>query len=778
MPTNSLSFRIVVFFVGLLAAVLIAAFLVVNAADLRISHDTSAKELRTGERIFHRLLEQRGAQLQQAANVVALDFGFRQAVATGETDTIVSVLQNHGSRIHAQLVMLSSLDNHILADTVRPERRGAAYPFPQLLKQRQDTTAPTDVEWIDGRLYQLVAVPVQAPITIGWVTMGFVIDDNTVHDLAELSGLQVSLLGRAKARWQGFASSLPEDSRNALADALPAHPAVTDRITLAGEDYEYRLSPLGGQEEQAIFGLFTRSVRESLAPFYALQKTLVVLAGIALLVCLAVGLQIARRITGPLVALAGVAQRIQRGDYRQTFETADQSEIGQLSGSLAHMQVAIAEREAEISKLAFQDTLTGLPNRLRFNQLLTEAIANASRTETALAVLLIDLDRFQQINDTLGHPMGDRVLQEVGARLREVIRQEDVVARLSGDEFALFLPGAQVSDAMHTIVRIHHVFDRRFELDGRPLDLRASVGAAGYPEHGSDATELIRCADLAMYRAKRSGQREALYDPSYLTFRQEHLSLLGDLQQAVERDELTLHFQPKVRVANGLAAEAEALVRWIHPERGFVPPSDFIPFAEQTGYIKEVTRWVLAKAVEQAGHWAREGKPIKVSVNLSTRDLKDEHLPVLVGELLSRFELDPTLLCLEITESGFMEDPGHALGILRRLRTLGVGLAIDDYGTGFSSLAYLRQLPITELKIDRAFVLELDHNLSDRMIVQSTIEMAHRLGLKVVAEGVESQAIVDVLASLECDLIQGYFYSKPIPAEAFRRWCDERLAVA
>ena len=778
MPTHSLAFRIVVFFVGLLATVLIAAFVVVSAADLRISHDTAATELHTGERVFHRLLEQRSAQLQQAANVVALDFGFRQAVATGETDTIVSVLQNHGSRIHAQLVMLSSLDNRILADTVRPERRGTPYPFPQLLKQPQDARVPTDVEWIDGRLYQLVAVPVQAPITIGWVTMGFVVDDATVRDLSELSGLQVSLLGQANGAWRSFASGLPQTQRDALAGTLPAHPAVSDRIELGGEAYEYRLSQLGGQNGQTIYGLFTLSVRESLAPFYALQKTLVVLAGIALLVCLAAGLKIARRITGPLRDLAEVARRIQRGDYRQTLDTPDQTEIGQLSGSLAHMQAAIAEREAEISKLAFQDTLTGLPNRLRFNQLLGSAIADAARVNGPLAVLLIDLDRFQQINDTLGHPTGDRVLQEVGTRLREAIRQEDIVARISGDEFALFLPGARYSDAMHTITRIHHVFDRRFELDGRPLDLRASVGVAGYPEHGSDATELMRCADLAMYRAKRSGQREALYDPSYLTFRQEHLSLLGDLQRAVERNELTLYFQPKVQLSDGLAREAEALVRWIHPERGFVPPGDFIPFAEQTGYIREVTRWVLAHAIQQAGEWAQADKPIKVSVNLSTRDLKDEHLPVLVGELLTRYTLDPTLLCLEITESGFMEDPGHALGILKRLRALGVGLAIDDYGTGFSSLAYLRQLPITELKIDRAFVLELDRNLSDRMIVQSTIEMAHRLGLHVVAEGVETQAIVDVLAGLGCDLIQGYFYSKPVPGEAFRQWCDARLALA
>jgi len=314
-------------------------------------------------------------------------------------------------------------------------------------------------------------------------------------------------------------------------------------------------------------------------------------------------------------------------------------------------------------------------------------------------------------------------------------------------------------------------------LDGRALDLRASVGAAGFPEHGDDATDLLRCVDLALYRAKRSGERQALYDPSYRTFRQEHLSLLGDLQRAVERNELTVYYQPKVHLASGRADEAEALVRWMHPERGFVPPGDFIPFAEQTGYIKEVTRWMLAHVIKQAGAWAEAGRPVKVSVNLSTRDLLDSTLPQQVAERLEQARLAPEYLCLEITESGFMEDPSHALGILRKLRALGVGLAIDDYGTGFSSLAYLRQLPITELKIDRAFVLELDHNASDALIVRSTIELGQRLGLKVVAEGVETQAIVDVLTEMGCDLIQGYFYSKPLPAEAFLKWRAERLAL-
>ncbi|WP_374355579.1 EAL domain-containing protein [Chitinimonas sp.] len=772
----SLAFRIVVFFVSLLAGVLVLTFALVSAANLQISQNTSAAELKTGERVFHRLLETRGEQLRQAASVLALDFGFKQTIALNDRDTLRSALQNQGNRIHAQLLMVSGLDNRIQADTQHPEREGRTYPFASLLNKASEMGGASAIQWVDGQLYQLVVVPVKAPVVIAWVTIGFVIDDRSAKELRELSGLQVSLLGWRQGSWAMFASTLRPLQRSLLPAQLQPGADKPGRIVLGDEAFATLLTPLGGTASEPVYALLAQSIDQSLAPFYKLQGTLIALAGVALTICLLAGMRIARRITGPLRALARVAGHIEQGDYRQSIDIRDSSEIGRLAGSLSHMQNAIAEREAEITKLAYQDVLTGLPNRVRFNQLLARAIEETGQSG-ALTVLLIDLDRFQQINDTLGHPTGDRVLVEVAARLAEAVRDHDVVARLSGDEYALLLPGIPSTEALHTISRIHTVFDRRFELDGRPLDLRASIGAASYPEHGSDAIDLLRCADLAMYRAKRGGERQAIYDPSYRTFRQEHLSLLGDLQLAVERNELTVYYQPKVSLHTGEANEAEALVRWIHPERGFVPPGDFIPFAEQTGYISEVTRWVLRHVMDEAGRWAKAGAPVKVSVNLSTRDLLDPSLVAFVADGLARAGLPPALLCLEITESGFMEDPSHALGILKQLRGLGVGLAIDDYGTGFSSLAYLRQLPITELKIDRAFVLELDHNQSDAMIVRSTIELGHRLGLKVVAEGVETQAIVDVLRSMDCDLIQGYFYSKPLPVQAFIDWRQQRAAA-
>ncbi|GLR12107.1 phosphodiesterase [Chitinimonas prasina] len=775
MRIRSLTSRIVVFFTSLLALVLVATFVLVSVANLRISRQNAAHELVTGERIFRRLLEQQGQQLTQAVSALATDYGFRQAIGTGDTDTIASALANHGGRIKADLVMLSRLDNTIQADTVKPERVGKAYPFVDLLEKAGERGGASGIERIDGKLYQLVVVPIKAPIVIGWVTMGFEINDEIAADLKALAGLQVSFLGRNQGGWNLLASTLPPAQRIALNGTLSDR-QMAGRLALEEEDYEIRLAKLADTPEGPIHALLARSLKEAMAPFYALQGTLVVLALVAIVVFLLAGIRIASRITGPLRDLAGVAERIQQGDYQQKPATQDTREIAQLAGSLAHMQTAIAEREAEITKLAFQDPLTGLPNRVRFNQLLDEAIARAREHDDSLTVLLINLDRFQQINDTLGHPTGDRVLALVGERLREAVRFEDQVARLSGDEYAVLLPGVQVGQSLPTLERIHRTFDRRFELGGRTLDVRAGMGAAGFPEHGQNATDLLRCADMAMYRAKRSGEPQMLYDPGMQSFREEHLSLLGDLQQAVERNELTLYYQPKVSLADGRADEAEALVRWIHPDKGFIPPGEFIPFAEQTGYIREVTRWVLAHAIAQAGQWVAADHPIKISVNLSTRDLLDPGLPDQVAALLAQHAMPAQYLCLEITESGLMEDPGRALDVLNRLRALGLSLAIDDYGTGYSSLAYIRRLPVTELKIDRAFVIELAHNDGDAQIVQSTIDLGHRLGLKVVAEGVEDQPTVDILARMGCDRIQGYVFGKPMPADAFVRWQQEHAA--
>lgn len=769
---HSLRSRIVLFYVSLLAVVLSLSFALISAANLRISRQQATQDLVVGERVFRRLLEQNARQLQQAATVLASDFAFREAVATRDTGTIISVLNNHGRRIKAQVLMLSAPDQRLLADTRHATSGSEAYPFPALLQRAARDGGTTAIAVLDGQPYQLVVVPVKAPVLIAWVTIGFIIDDTAARDLHALSALQVSFVGYENGRWSLYSSTLPP----ALRTELLAQPQLFKASTqpLAGETFQARLLALDPGQDTPVHALLQQSLNAEMAPFHALQRTLFLLAAVSLLVFFLAGHLIARSITRPLRTLAGVARRIRDGDYHQSIASGSDREISELGASLAHMQQAIAEREDHILLLAYQDALTALPNRARFNETLHAALEDARHNDGALTILLLDLDRFQQMNDTLGHPVGDRVLQTVAERLAAVQPAPRLLARLGGDEFALLFCAVALTECRPLIEAVAQLFETQIEVDGRRLDVRASIGVAAFPEHGANAIDLLRAADEAMYLAKRSHSVFAIHEPAHSTFRQEHLSLLGDLKRAVENDELALHFQPKIDLVTGVADQAEALVRWQHPQRGFIAPAEFIPFAEQTGYIRDLTRWVLRAATRQAGIWLAAGLPIKISVNISTRDLLDPTLPTCIAECLQAAALPADLLCLEITESGFMDNPAQALTVLNGLRSSGLGLSIDDYGTGYSSLAYIRHLPVTELKIDRSFVVDLLTNPVDSMIVRSTVELAHQLGLMVVAEGIEDEATGAGLAALGCDRAQGYFYARPMPAAAFETWYRKR----
>jgi diguanylate cyclase (GGDEF)-like protein len=428
----------------------------------------------------------------------------------------------------------------------------------------------------------------------------------------------------------------------------------------------------------------------------------------------------------------------------------------------------------QILKLAYRDSLTDLPNRTLFNDRLRVAIETAKRSDTPLTVLLLDLDRFKYINDSLGHHIGDQVLQSVARRLVGVVRKSDTTARLGGDEFAILLVHSPVDEARGVAQKIVAALEEPIEIGQDALDVRASVGVAGFPAHGEDADTLLRHADAAMYAAKRANAGFAIYDPDTHERREEQLSLLSQLRLAISGGELRLVYQPKVELASGNITGVEALVRWLHPQKGVIPPDRFIPFAEQTGFIKTITAWVIGAAVEQAAEWRKRGRPMKISVNVSAQDLLNSELGEIVTAALDRHGLPPNLLCIEITESGIMGDAARAIEMLNRILALGIGRAIDDFGTGYSSLAYIKQLKVDELKIDRSFVRGIVGDAKDRAIVLTVIELAHNLGMGVVAEGVEDQRAADVLLHLGCDEAQGYFFARPLDADALESWLEAR----
>jgi len=423
---------------------------------------------------------------------------------------------------------------------------------------------------------------------------------------------------------------------------------------------------------------------------------------------------------------------------------------------------------------ALHDPLTDLPNRQLLLTRIAEAVLVAQRCGSGMVLLMLDLDRFKEVNDTFGHQLGDLLLQQVGRRLCQAVDATATVARLGGDEFAVFLPTADEACAQEVALALGRALEASFLIEGYPLQVEASIGIALHPTHGSDALTLFRHADVAMYVAKQRHEGCTLYDIRHDKFSPRRLALLGDLRQAIATDELRLYYQPKAELQTGLVKSVEALVRWQHPTHGFIPPDQFIPLAEQTGLIEPLTRWVVETAVAQCRRWMESGVTLSVAVNLSVWNLRDGSLPDTIADLLTRYGVPPTLLCCEITESAVMTDAEHALQVLQRLFAMGVRIAVDDYGTGYASLSYLKRLPADELKIDRAFVQHLTTDQADQAIVRSTVNMAHSLGIRVVAEGVEDLATWDALAALKCDIAQGYFLSRPVPAWDLEHWLHAR----
>jgi len=436
-------------------------------------------------------------------------------------------------------------------------------------------------------------------------------------------------------------------------------------------------------------------------------------------------------------------------------------------------------RQAEINEYqALHDPLTGLPNRMLFTDRIGHAILQAQRHKAKLAVALIDLDRFKEINDSLGHGAGDQVLISVGERMAGALRASDTVARLGGDEFGLVLTEISGPDALLPVLeRLQEGLEEPIHVQSLPIGIEASIGIAIYPDHGHDAQTLIQRADVAMYEAKRDGFNYVFYDDSTHDYDVTSLTLVSDLRRAISERELVLYYQPKAALESGVVTSVEALIRWMHPERGLVLPDSFIPLAQETSLIGPLTLYVIEEALRQVRAWHEQGIELQVAVNLSTRNLLDRSFPNQVADLLRRWDVKPDALELEVTESSMLANPTRAKAILGELSELGIRLSIDDFGTGYSSLAYLRQLPVDEIKIDRSFVIGMAVEAGDAVIVRSTVDLGRNLGLEVVAEGVETIEHWERLRELGCNTAQGYYLSRPVPAEELCDWLRERAAA-
>ncbi len=470
------------------------------------------------------------------------------------------------------------------------------------------------------------------------------------------------------------------------------------------------------------------------------------------------------------------AQRATGQEFELALQLVPVEDGGQLTHWVAFLR-DVTQTKHQVTSLrhqAMHDALTGLPNRAMLFESLDRMIEEARSSGAIVALMLMDLDRFKEVNDTFGHHFGDALLKQVSFRLRNQLHHQDVVARLGGDEFALVLPRVDdASAAAQTARRILGTLEQPFVIEGQVLEVGASIGIALFPEHGTDARTLLRRADVAMYEAKQRQSGYSFHSHDGDSRSPDQLALVVELRHAVERNELVAHYQPKLHMRSGLMTRAEVLVRWDHRHRGHLPPAQFIPLAERTGLIRGVTDWLLDHAIGQCRVWQDAGAPIHIAVNVSARSLLDQSLPEKVQSTLDRWGVDPRFLKIEITESSIMADPAHALAILSMLQSMGVRLSVDDFGTGYSSLTHLRELPIDEIKIDKSFVIGMRESEADAAIVRTVIDLAHNLGKQVCAEGVEDEATWRTLKELGCDLAQGFWIAKPMAADDLMEWLTE-----
>jgi diguanylate cyclase (GGDEF)-like protein len=749
MSSKSLRHRIAIVFVGLLVLVMGLVLALVHHSSGRIVEDETRRELAVGAKVFQRLLEQNQRQLETAAAVLSADFAFREAIATQDQPTVRSVIRNHGQRIHAQVMMVTGTDGKLIATTQYAGVAGDPFPFPDLLAAAEASGRSAGFRAMrNGQLYQVVLMPILAPTRIAWVAMGFHVDDRWADDMAGMTGLGVHIVRTG--------------TPGALASSAP--PERTQGGTQGGSHFASVNVPLDGGL-QAVLQLPVAQVQ---APFEQLQGRLLGVIVVAVLVFAAGSIMLAGRIVRPLNDLSAAARRIALGDYAQPLPPAQGDEIGQLAGSFEQMRTGIASREERIGRLAYVDALTDLPNRTRFLEAFARLTPGAGG-----AVMVVNIDRFALINNALGHLVGDRLLRAVAGQLQALVPQGGMLARLWGDQFAFLLEGADVDAARRFADAVLAALRDPVTLDGQRLDIEAGVGIALYPDDGLNAATLLRRAELALAAAKRRHAGIAFAQETGAEPAHEQLSLIGDMRRALAAGEFTLAYQPKLALASGRIVAVEALLRWQHPERGGIAPARFIPFAEQTGFIREITPWVLESAVRQAAVWHAAGLDIAVSANLSTLDLLDPHLGRRVRDLLERHAVPARRLCLEITESALMDDPALAQAHLDELAGLGIKLSIDDYGVGQASLAYLKSLPVDELKLDRSFITAITESPRNAAIVESTIMLSHALGLTVVAEGVETPAELRWLREHGCDIAQGYGIGRPMTAAQLQDWLAE-----
>ena len=751
--------RLTLVFTGMFAAVLIVIGITVQLAISRTAEQSVGRDLNGGVTVFDRLWTLRSDQLRQAAGVLALDYGFRAAVATGDSATTVSALDNLRARIGIPTAFLLTVDGEVLG--LDPARAATV----AALADRLDEGRSEGILRIGGVAYQAVAMPVRAPMLIGWTVFAVRLDEQAMRSLSELSAipLDASVLHRTgTGQWRDADHALAPGLADRLAGYDGRH-HTTFTFDGAGGQTVARIEPLVGFDGRHDAVLVLQYPLEAELAVYRPLEYLMWGIGLIGLLAVAIGTaRLSRSITRPIALLDRAARRLEDGDTAQVaIATGD--EIERLAGSFNRMAAAIDERERRISHLAFHDVLTGLPNRGLLRTQLDQTLRRCLNRGGAVAVLCLDLDDYKAVNDRYGQAVGDVALARFAALLAE-LAGDAFVARLGGDEFAVLIEcdGRQAPEALARAL-LDRLALGPVPVDGQAIALAASIGIAMAPGDGDDATTLLKSGDLALQRAKADGRATFRYFETGMdAAARSRRELEADLRQALQDGAFELYYQPLFDLASNRVTAFEALIRWHHPVRGMVSPVEFIPIAEETGLIVPLGAWVIRQATREAAGWPA---PIRVAVNVSAIQFMHPGLLATLVEGLAHSGLDPARLEVEITESIFVEKSDATLETLHSLRRLGVRIALDDFGTGFSSLSYLRSFPFDKIKIDRSFITDLMTGHENIAIVRAITHLARAMGMETTAEGVED---ADQLAALRlegCTNVQGFLFSRPVPAD-------------
>ncbi|WP_445773827.1 EAL domain-containing protein [Shewanella sp.] len=771
---NRLQTRIFAFFVLLIIAVLALSFWLSYQSNQRLEQQFVANQLEVASVVFESQYDNRNYYLAAFASTAAKDFGLKDIFIDGDNRSFLVALNNHRSRINASLAMAVSGDGSIIGQLVASQDElgkevvalGSEQntSFRYKLHSEFDHISPFYL--LDGKLYQIKFSPLTSGgnSVIGWVGFGFLIGDALANSLHKLTGLNSGfmLLDQGQVSEVGHSGFPLERHESQLLTEYIVEGKVDKNVIL----WKQFLGQVDGKSLHAYMYKSRSDLLASLESQWLQQVAILVLM---LPVSLLLAFWISGSITRPIKQLIEQARYIAKGNYHSNVSVDSSVELQQLASEFTSMQQAIVAREKAIEHQAFHDPLTNLANRNELQRVCEPWLTSGAN----MAICLINIRRMTEVNVTLGHAVGDEVIKEVAKRLCQ-INPKALACRLSGDEFVLAFKDYDYSSFEAFLAMLQAHISQDYHYQDILLHLQFTAGVSFY-QPGMDIVTLLRQADTALQHAKINKRDYQIYDTHIDKNSIERFQLINELKVAIEQSQLVLYYQPKLNLALQKITHVEALVRWVHPSRGIIPPDTFIPIAEKTMQMDALTRWVMKEAMAQYHRWQAQGIDMCIAVNISAENLKDEQFCYWVIDTLAQQHVPVSAITLEITEDAVVSDPELALKQLSLLRENGLTLSIDDYGTGYSSLAKLKQLPVDELKIDKSFVQKLLQNEADQIIVQSTLQLAHNLGLKVVAEGIEDKATLLWLTERHCEMAQGFYLSRPLPEQQFNDWLSQSI---